>query len=159
MANKEATGTFTIKKIVFYDEEEYQTFLEELREKYKNHIIKYNDLKKKGTGKLGLKTKDEKEHLKTLSMTINTEDSNNTTINGMGKRRAIFAIEKFLRDKLEEGRIIAYEERDTLRGIDGSLTDAELKAMHESFALICKNRLRDWKNGEFPNPREKGVHK
>ncbi len=156
MSLEEKYGAFTINKIIFYDEEEENKFLEDMKEKYNGHILKINNEKIKGSGKLGFRTKEEKDKLSYLSLTISSTKEDGMKINGYGHRRAIFPLEMYVRKQFDEGKIVSFSARDAINRTDDISRELQdMLSEEKSFDQICKERLQQWKNGEFPNPREK----
>ncbi len=155
MSINEKYDSFSIKKIVFYDDIEKNKFMNEFKEKYKGHILKVDNNRIKGSGKLGLYTKEEKNKLDYLNISIQTNQDNTTKITGYGHRRAIFPIEMIIKKAFDKGIIISYTARDSLNRLDDTSELRELINEEKSFSTLCKQRLTEWKEGTFPNPRDK----
>ena len=152
MSLREKYGTFRVKEMLFYDEQERDYFLENFTSTYKNFISKINGKRVIGHGKLKRKTEEEKDALKVLDMQMRTDDEHNIVeIAGYGHRRLIFPLELWLRKLFDEGRIVTYEAEDSLiRSVDFS--EEEINEDLKDFYNERKRRIEAYKKGELEPP-------
>lgn len=152
MSMREKYGNFSVKDIVFYDEEERRLFEEEFLNKYQRYISKVNGKKIHGKGKLKLLTREEKDDLSVLNIQLQIDEENNTaSMVGYGHRNTIFPIEMYMRKLFDEGRIVTYKAFDNLNravsSSDGGIAEENRKFLEET-----KRRIVLYKNGQLEVP-------
>ncbi len=152
----EKYGKFLISNIVFYDKEEFQSFIDSIKSIYGDYISKVNGKKRKGSGKFGFRTKEELDNLSLLDLSISADNLSQTvTISGYGHRRLIMKLELLVRQRYDQKRIVCYNVSDTLnRESDISYSIEEGKKAEKNWEEENRMRYEMWKEGKFSGPEK-----
>ena len=148
-------GWFTIKNILFYDEEERKIFEEKVKRDLGEYLRKISGKRVIGRGVFGLLTKEERQNLNYLNAYLDIDEKTNTArLGGYGHRRIVMPIEMWVRKQFDEGRIVSYDAADGLwRESDYDYFNMEaINDEVEEFYKECRRRLELYKKGELEPP-------